>query len=55
MDEKTKVNSDPTKFARLFELLDERGPIAEDDWDVQREDSEWPERLSLQALDEAFR
>jgi hypothetical protein len=51
MNEQNDAYADRPKFARLFELLDEIGPIADEDWDVERYTSEWPERLSLQALD----
>lgn len=44
----------PQKFKRLFELLDQHGPITSDDWVVERDDSEWPERESLRELERHF-
>lgn len=53
MEEQNAPGAERHKFARLFQLLDGCGPIPDEDWGVDRDDSEWPERLSLQALDEA--
>lgn len=53
MEEQNAPGAERHKFARLFQLLDECGPIPDEAWEVDRDDSEWPERLSLQALDEA--
>ena len=44
----------PHKFKRLFELLDQHGPISEAEWGDERDDSEWPERESLEELERHF-
>jgi virulence-associated protein VagC len=41
----------PQKFKRLFELLDQHGPISDAEWGDERDESEWPERESLKSLD----
>lgn len=44
----------PQKFKRLFELLDQYGPISDTEWDVTQDDSEWQERESLKELERHF-
>ena len=44
----------PQKFKRLFELLDHHGPISDAEWGAERDDSEWPERESLEELERHF-
>lgn len=44
----------PQKFKRLFDLLDQHGPISEAEWGDERDDSEWPERESLEELERHF-
>jgi antitoxin component of MazEF toxin-antitoxin module len=44
----------PQKFKRLFELLDQYGPIPDTEWDVERVESDWPERESLKELEKHF-
>jgi antitoxin component of MazEF toxin-antitoxin module len=44
----------PQKFKRLFELLDQYGPIPDTEWDVERGESDWPERESLKELEKHF-
>ena len=44
----------PQKFKRLFELLDQYGPVPDAEWDVERIDAEWPERESLKELERHF-
>lgn len=45
----------PQKFKRLFELLDQHGPISDAEWGDARDDSEWLERESLKSLDRHFK
>lgn len=40
----------PKPFAKLFELLDKHGPISDEDWDFERDNSIEPMRKSLQEL-----
>lgn len=44
----------PQKFKRLFDLLDQYGPISDAEWGVERDDAEWPERESLEELERHF-
>jgi antitoxin component of MazEF toxin-antitoxin module len=44
----------PQKFKRLFELLDQYGPISDTEWDVTKGYSEWQERESLKELERHF-
>lgn len=52
METKVTENSDRPKFERLFALLDEVGPIPDEDWGFEEFDSEWPERFLFETLDE---
>lgn len=47
----------PKPFAKLFKLLDEIGPITEDEWNLERDNeiAPWPERDSLRELEEHFK
>ena len=53
-DEMRLYKERPQKFKRLFELLDQHGPFSDSEWDVERDDTEWPERESLKELERHF-
>jgi virulence-associated protein VagC len=53
-DEMGLYKERPQKFKRLFELLDQQGPTSDAEWDVERDDLEWPERESLKELERHF-
>jgi virulence-associated protein VagC len=44
----------PQRFKRLFELLDQHGPISDSEWDLESDGSVWPERESLTELERHF-
>ena len=53
-DEMGLFKERPQKFKRLFDLLDQHGPISDTEWGAERDDSEWPERESLEELERHF-
>ena len=44
----------PQKFKRLLELLDQHGQISDSEWEGYRDETEWPERESLNELERHF-
>jgi virulence-associated protein VagC len=53
-DELGLFKEQPQKFKRLFELLDQYGPISDSEWNLERDEAEWPERDSLKELERHF-
>jgi virulence-associated protein VagC len=53
-DEMGLYKEHPEKFKRLFELLDQLGPISDAEWDLERDASDWPKRESLRELERHF-
>lgn len=53
----TISNRSPKPFAKLFNLLDEIGPISEAEWNLERDNEiePWPDRDSMRELEEHFK